>query len=345
VTRLYAKKKGMQAAVLISGLLAASFGQALPAMAASGATVARAAVPALHKMATIALGSTSNIFKNIFTQAPDGAVFFSRGSVVYVQKGTAAPQVALHASRSVLALAASTSRLFVQTGLTVTEYNRAGGAKVRQWTLTSPVTPITIAGLLVVGQTLWSWTDWGTDSSGFEFARLSRINITAAVHVVDKQAYPVDVAANSSGAFFEDARGTRGVGNLVHVTPSGGVHARRGPVEALLALVGGRLHQMLFHADGHQYIDTYGAASLARLSSARISDNDRMFAGTGLGLIVLNEPCQHLVCAKANVSKLAANGSRTGTVTVPNAFSVLTGKNGAVVTVTGGHMFLVRIAS
>lgn len=95
----------------------------------------------------------------------------------------------------------------------------------------------------------------------------------------------------------------------------------------------------------HQYIDTYGTASLARLSSARISDKDRMFAGTGLGLIVLNEPCQHLVCAKANVSKLAANGSRTGTVTVPNAFSVLTGKNGAVVTVTGGHMFLVRIAS
>ena len=55
-------------------------------------------MPALHKMATIALGSTSNIFKNIFTQAPDGAVFFSRGSVVYVQKGTAAPQVALHAA-------------------------------------------------------------------------------------------------------------------------------------------------------------------------------------------------------------------------------------------------------
>jgi hypothetical protein len=73
----------------------------------------------------------------------------------HVQKGSAASRVALHAGRPVLALAASSSKLFVETGLTVTEYNRSGGAKVRHWTLTSPVTPITIAGLLVAGHTLW----------------------------------------------------------------------------------------------------------------------------------------------------------------------------------------------
>jgi len=332
-------------AVLIAGLLAACLGLALPAQAASD-TAAAGAAPSLHKTATIALGSTSNIFKNIFTQAPDGAVFYSRGSVVYVQKGNAAPQVALHAGRQVMALAASSSKLFVQTGLTVTEYNRSGGANIRHWTLTSPVTPITIAGLLVVGQTLWSWTDWGTDSSGFEFARLSRINTSAAaVHVVDKQAYPVNVAANSSGVYFEDARGSKSLGYLVHVTPFGGVHARRGPVGALLALAGGRLEQMSFHTNGHQYVDTYSTTTLRRLSSAQILDNDRMFAGTGLGLIVLNEPCTHLVCAKATVSKLATNGSRGGTLTVPNAFSVLTGRDGAVVTVSHGHMSLERIAS
>lgn len=332
-------------AVIIAGLLAAGLGIALPARAASEAAVVRIA-PSLHKTAAIALGSTSNIFKNIFTQAPDGAVFYSRGSVVYVQKGSAAPQVALHAGKAVMALAASSSKLFVQTGLTVAEYNRSGGAKIRHWTLTSPVTPITIAGLLVVGQTLWSWTDWGTDSSGFEFARLSRIVATAvAVHVVDKRAYPVNVAANSSGAYFEDARGSKSLGYLVHVTPSGGVHARRGPVGALLALAGGRLDQMSFHANGHQFVDAYSTTTLRRLSSAQISDNDRMFAGTGLGLIVLNEPCPHLVCAKATVGKLATNGARSGTLTVPNAFSVLTGRDGAVVTVSHGHMSLVRIAS
>jgi hypothetical protein len=140
-------------------------------------------------------------------------------------------------------------------------------------------------------------------------------------------------------------RGSKSLGNLVHVTPSGGVHAHRGPVGALLALAGGRLDQMSFHANGHQYLDTYSTTTLRRLSSAQISDNDRMFAGTGLGLIVLNEPCAHLVCAKATVSKLATNGSRGGTLTVPNAFSVLTGRDGAVVTVSHGHMSLVRMAS
>jgi len=112
-------------------------------------------------------------------------VFYSVGSVVHVQKGTSAPHVALHAGRPVLALAASSSKLFVQTGLTVTEYNRAGGASVRH----------------------------------------------------------------------------------------------------------------------------------------------------------------HLVCASATVSKLATNGSRSGTLTVPNAFEVLTRAKGAVVTFSGGRMFLVRIAA
>ncbi len=340
MSRLCFRKGRIPAAGALAGLLAAASGAALPAQAVQRA-------PSLHRTATIALGTTRNIFKNSFTQAPDGAVFYSRVSVVYVQKGTAAPKVALHAGNPVLALAASSSKLFVETGLTVTEYNRSGGAKVRHWTLTSPVTPLTIAGLLVAGQTLWSWTDWGTDSSGFEFARLSRINTAAsAVHIVDKHAYPVDVAANAGGAFFEDARGPNSLGFVVHSTPAGGLHARRGPVGALLALAGGRLDQMAFHSNGHQFVDSYSTTSLRRLSSARISDNDRMFAGTGLGLIVLNEPCPHLVCAAATVAKLAAGGARTGTLTVPNAFEVLTGPKGAaVVTVSGGHMSLVKIAS
>jgi hypothetical protein len=324
----------------VTGLLVAGAGAALPA--------ARAAqrAPALHTVATISLGSTSNIFKNIFTEAPDGAVFFSKGSVVWVQKGTSAPHVALHVSRPVLALAANTADLFVQTGLTVTEYSRTGGAKIRHWRLTSPVTPITIAGLLVVGRTLWSWTDWGTDSSGFEFARISRINTTAsAVHIVDRKAYPVDVAANKSGLYFEDARGQDNIGHLVHATPTGGLQARRGPVGWPLALAGGRLNELDFHNDGHLYIDSYNPATLFRLSSARVSDSDRTFAGTGLGLLVLKEPCAHLTCAAATVSKLAANGTVSGTLTVPNAFAVLTGPKGVVVRVAGGHMSLSRIAS
>jgi len=76
-----------------------------------------------------------------------------------------------------------------------------------------------------------------------------------------------------------------------------------------------------------------------------VSDSDRNFAGTGLGLLVLNEPCTHITCASATVSKLAANGSRSGTLHLAHAFSVLTGPKAAVVIFSAGHMSLVRLAS
>jgi hypothetical protein len=339
-------RKGIASAVIpaIAGLLTAGVAAGVPA--AQAAQRAPARVPELHTTATVALGTTSNIFKNAFTQAPDRAVFFSQGSVVYVQKGSSPPQVALHAGQQVMALAATTTDLFVQTGLTVTEYLRSGGATVRHWTLTSPVQPITIAGLLVVGNTLWSWTDWGTDSSGFEFARISRINTTGpAVNIVDRRAYPFNVAADSSGLYFEDARGPDSLGFLVHSTPGGTLRSHRAPVNALLALAGGKLDQLAFHANGHQFIDAYSTTTLVRVSSARVSNNDRMFAATGIGLLVMNEPCSHLTCALSTVSKLTNTGHLSGTLTVGNAFEVLTGPQGIVITDAGGHMSLVRLGA
>ena len=197
-----------------------------------------------------------------------------------------------------------------------------------------------------MGSTLWSWTDWGTDSSGFEFARLSRINITsAAVHVIDKQAYPADMAAGPSGLFVQDARGTANAGFLVHATASDGSHARKGPVNCPMALAGGQLYELSFHNNGHQFLDGFSTASLARVSSARAADSDRNIAGTSLGLLVLAAPCAQLTCAAASVSKLAASGSASGKLTVPHAFELLAGPEAAVVEFTSGHMFLVRIGS
>jgi len=99
-----ARRALVRAAVsAVSGLMIVS--TALPA-----AQAAARQAPALHATSTVALGSTGNIFKNIFTEAPDGTVFYSRGSVVYVQKGSSAPRVALHARKQVLALAANSQR-------------------------------------------------------------------------------------------------------------------------------------------------------------------------------------------------------------------------------------------
>ena len=105
-------------ALALAGLLATAGG----AQADVGVT----ATPALHGT-RIALGATSGLYGNAFTEAPNGTVFFSRGSVVYAVEGNRAPVIALHAGRTVLALGANDSDLFVETGLLVTEYSRVNG--------------------------------------------------------------------------------------------------------------------------------------------------------------------------------------------------------------------------
>ena len=175
--------------------LLATTALALAGLAAT-AGGAQAALPALHG-SRIALGPTSSLFGNAFTEAPNGVVFFSRGSVVYVVEGNHAPEVALHAGGPVLALGATDSVLFAETGLRFTEYCRADGRPVAHWTLTSPVARVTTAGLYVVGDTVWAWTDWAADGSGFEYAQVDRIHTaSSAVHVVDRSAFPGDMSAD-----------------------------------------------------------------------------------------------------------------------------------------------------
>src|ERR1700679_103128 len=100
-------------ALSLTGLLAGAGG-------AHGECAGATATPALHDT-RIALGPASGLYGNAFTEAPNGTVFFSRGSVIYAVEGNRAPVIALHAGRTVLALGANDSDLFVETGLLVTE--------------------------------------------------------------------------------------------------------------------------------------------------------------------------------------------------------------------------------
>ena len=62
------------------------------------------------------------LFGNAFTEAPNGTVFFSRGSVVYAVEGDQAPAIELHAGHRARARG-ELLRSFVETGLLVTEYS------------------------------------------------------------------------------------------------------------------------------------------------------------------------------------------------------------------------------
>jgi hypothetical protein len=329
----------------LAGLAATAGG----AHAATGAPAAPAApaTPALHGT-RIALGSTSTLYGNAFTEAPNGAVFFSRGAVVYVVEGNHAPVIALHAAGPVHALAASDADLFVETGLRVTEYSRATGGQVRHWTLTSLAAPVTSAGLYVVGGTVWAWTDWATDGSGFEYAQVDRMHTTSsAVHVVNKDAFPGDMSADGAGLYFETVHGV--TDDLAHANPTtSAVQYRKAPVDAPLALAGGRVDLLAFGSSTADVL-SYNAGTLALVSSRRVPAKDDSIAGTGLGLLVLAQPCRGFPCSSATVGRLnVATGGTSGALTTPGAYQLLNGP--AVIeasSIRGSHanLSLVRLSS
>jgi hypothetical protein len=335
----------VRAALAAVALAAAGLAAAVPGAQAAD----RPAVPALHGR-TVALGTTNDVFGTAFTQAPDGAVFFSRGAVVDVVVGSKAPKVAVRAGHTVFALAANSADLFVETGLRVTEYKRANGAQVRHWTLTSPVAAITSAGLYLVGGTLWVWTDWATDGSGLEYAQLSRIHpASAAVHVVDKNAFPADMSADSAGLYYETVRGTTGY--LAHANPTtSAVQLRKGPVDAPLTLAGGRL-DVLTSGSNSQVLISYNTSTLKQLSSKKVPYQDTAIEGTGLGLLVLVEGCNGFPCSTATVARLnVATGGRSGALRTPGAYQFLNGPLAAVVEVSNVHgthatLTLVRLSA
>jgi hypothetical protein len=316
-------------AIAIAGLVVASSG----ALAAPR----NPAHAALHAGPKVSLGPTTNVFANVFNEGPDGSLYYSRGSVVYRVIGNGKPKAEVHASARVLALAANQADLFVQTGLTVTEYRLSNGSKVKHWTLSSPVVPITSAGLLAVGSTVWSWTDWGTDESGFEFATVSRIATSgSAAHVISKSAYPGQMSANASGLYFQSNSTKASTNFLNHVTPSGAVKAKKisAAVGVPLALSGGQVDLLIFGT--HVRVNAYNASTLAQLSSKKVSGNDENLAGVSFGLLVEAQACGKK-CSPPTVSKLnASTGAASGTISLPGTAVLLPGPSAGVIEVNHG---------
>jgi hypothetical protein len=331
-----ALRRGRLAGAVIPAL---ALGIAGIVVAQSGAQAAPR-TPALHAGPKIALGTTSNILRNAFAEAPDGSVFYSRGAVVYVVSGNSVPKTVLHAGGTVVAIAASASDLFVQTGLTVTEYRKSNDSKVRHWTLPRLPAPVTMAGLFVEGGTLWSWTDWQTDSSGLEFATVTRIATSrSAVHLVTRLAFPQAMDANSSGLYFESSSRGQTSSFLAHATPSGSVSYRKqaairfGPLP--LAVLTGRIDVLTFTP--HAGVNSYSSKTLALVSSRRVAAQDSGIAATGVGLVVLGQVCHGSTCSKPTVSNFnAATGSTSGAVRVPDAFELVAGLYPVVIEISHG---------
>jgi hypothetical protein len=221
---------------------------------------------------------------------------------------------------------------------------------VRHWTLTSPIRAITSAGLYVVGDTVWVWTDWATDGSGFEYAEISRMHTTsAAVRVVSKSGFPGDMSADAAGLYFETVHGV--ADDLGHANPTTStVQYRSAPIDAPITLAGGRVDLLVFGGISAT-VNTYNANTLKLVSSKRIPARDDSIEGTALGLLVLAQPCNAFPCKSATVGRLnVATGATSGALATPGAYQQLNGPAQAVVeagSVSGTHasLFLVRISS
>lgn len=349
---------GAAAAATASGLALAGLSP-LPALAASKLPVP---VPVLHQSAPILLGTYKNFTADAFAQAPArpavphypaeaaGSLFYTLATtpkVVYVIKaGTTVSKAALHlTSGPVIALAANATGVFVQVGLGVTEYSRTGGAVLRTWTLSSPYSPITSAGLIPDGNVLWSWTDWATDKSGFQYATISRMTLTSsAVHVVSGIAYPGDVAATAAGLYFQGYKSSNGFLGLAPLGGGAATTVVQPNVAAPMAAWGSYVEVLSVHSVGHVYVDSYDPASLAVVYSKVVTTSDRNIVATGAGLLSLREPCVALYCAGAKVSVVnPATGAETKTIGVWGAWQLLPGVSGAVIVVDKYKLWLVRV--
>ena len=133
---------------------------------------------------------------------------------------------------------------------------------------------------------MWAWTDWATDGSGFQYAQVDRIHTSSsAVHVVDKDAFPGDMSADGAGLYFETVHGV--TDDLAHANPTtSAVQYRKAPVDAPLALAGGRVDLLAFGSSAADVL-SYNASTLALVSSKRVPEKDDSIVGTGLGLLVL----------------------------------------------------------
>jgi hypothetical protein len=322
------------------------------ALALAPAAVAATHAPAGAKPAlktsgkSIRLGKASSV--SAITEAPNGDVLFAVGKDIYGVVGGKTEEL-LAASGPVLALAATNDALFVQNGLKVTEYEADN--VVGHWTLYSPVRPITSAGLYVAGKTVWSWTDWSTDESGFEFATVSKFSTSSSkVTAVSKSdAQPADMAADSAGLYYEIINVKSGKSYLVLTTPSGKTTHKVSTVSTgPVALAGGRVDALAFHY--YAYIDSYSASTLGSAKAVRlpgpadVAGEYRDIAGTSAGLLLFH--CSTASCTKASVGVLnASNGKVTGSVSLTGAYTLLDGPAPYVLTDVSGIAYLVKLAS
>lgn len=275
------------------------------------------------------------------TEAPNGAVFFGNGSIVDVVETTGAPQVAVHATGKVMALAASTTDLYVLAGKTVTDYSRSNGAVVQSWTLPSSLGTPTSAGLFARPGVVWLWTDNETDTSGFEYASITALTAHSQAHVIDNSAEPRQIDSDANGfLYYADS-----AGRLVRASANGKRFVSPDPISSpiTLAISNGRLVTSTYATTSYSIYTDWYMTSLTRISVRKVSNEFGLaYANTGAGLIgwdIQDGPNLSEQVGRVGLS----SGTVSDALTVDGVSEVLEGYYPAIISNVNGHLHLVRL--
>jgi hypothetical protein len=334
---------GCAAALAVSSVAGASTS---PTSQHQPGAVHRRPAGQLSVTAKIDLGAFSAVALDeaAFAQAPNDIVYFSSGSVVKAVKGNAAPVVVEHAAGKVLALAATNSHLYLEVGSTITEYTLPGMAVHKTWSWPNPGAKPTTAGLFPEPAALWVWTDWATDQSGFEYAEAIEIPGTS-FKFLDAKAFPGDMAANSTGLYYETVVGSKDY--LAHLANNGirNLSAPTKDSDAPLALSGGDLAVFAINGSGEPYVDEFSTSTLSELHSSHLKVMTTAVVGTTGGVLAIEFPCHGYVCPSSRVVRVnPATGAETGGVVIPDAEHLLFGTHPSAVADTSGKAYLVRLS-
>jgi hypothetical protein len=332
-------------------------------LASGGPVVAAPVAPAitLTVTATVGLGPSSALgnlgpYETVFADAPNDVVYFATGSVVKAVRGDAAPTVVAHLPRPALAVAATVSDLYVETGSTIRDYAVPGMALRHMWTLPAGAFPPgahapTAAGLQAQPGVLWEWSDWSSDESGFEYATVIEISTTTSlIRVVDHDAYPSFVVAGPTGLYYEDTVGTATASHnyIVHALVDGKrvFSQPTGDIDAPLALEPGYVAAFAVREpSGKAFVDEFASGTLALVSSAPFKPGADGVVGTPVGPLGIESSCNKPACSDATVVQInPVTGGNTEAAKVPDAELLLYGSHPAVVTSVQGHAYLVRLS-
>jgi hypothetical protein len=263
----------------------------------------------------------------------------------YVVEGNSLPGIAEHAAGPVLALAADATDLYVETGLTVTDYNRATGNEVTSWTLPGSGTPTT-AGLFAEPGVIWAWNDFATDQSGFEPANVYRI-VGSTIYTEKVGAAPGDMDADSNGLYYIGLRDPDGSGQLQSITPSGTVDTSSSALVSFgspMTLDDGTV-VLQNEVGNHSYAwETFDPSTLKLLTSTQTGIvNPDPIADTGSGLLLMEVPSSPP--PEAGFIQFSVTGAQPGgQVGVPrNSQGLLQGYYPAVISDQSGELDLVRL--